>query len=220
MAPALVADDVLTGFVATNAAAGEYRSQGNVRPGDLAFAPFFAQRHRRTAVYFKRFTPAGWQAEEAQIAAAAADERDLAARSVDVMHLGEMQPERDHDLKAKNSFAVTYRGRHGRDARAPGFFEWVAKVRPGPLMLQATYWGEERNKLFDILVDGTRIATQKIEGNAPGEFFSVDYPIPEALTRGKQTVVVRVEPANPQTRVPPVFGMLVFTPKQAAATTA
>ena len=219
MAPALVADDVLSGFVARDADAALYRSQGNVRPADLTFAPFFAQRHRRTAVYFKRFTPAGWAAEEAALAAAAAEERDLAARSVDVMHLGEMQPERDHDLKAKDSYAVTYRGRHGRDARNHGYFEWTAKVRPGPLMLQATYWGEERNKLFDILVEGTRIATQRLEGERPGEFFSVDYPIPPELTRGKATVVVRVQPSNDRSRAAPTFGMRIFTPKGAASTT-
>lgn len=212
MAPALVAHDVLAGF-ARIAGDASYRSQGNIRPGDLGFAPFFAQRHRRTAVYFRRFTPAAWQAEEAALAAAAAEERDLAARSVDVMHLGEMQPERDHDLKAENSYAVTYRGRHGRDARNGGFFEWTAKVRPGPLVLQASYWGEERGKLFDILVDGTRIATQQLDGERPGAFFSVDYPIPEALTRGKPSVVIRVEPSNARSRAAPVFGMRIFTPK-------
>lgn len=215
MAPALVADDVLAGFAPIAGSAASYRSQGNIRPSDLAIAPFFAQRHRRTAVYFKRFTPAEWQAEERALAIAAAEERDLAARSVDVMHLGEMQPERDHDLKASNSYAVTYRGRHGRDARNGGFFEWTAKVRPGPLILQATYWGEERGKLFDILVDGIRIATEKLEGERPGEFFSIDYPIPEDLTRGKANVVVRVQPSNDRSRAAPVFGMRIFTPKPA-----
>lgn len=208
-APVLVADDVLSGFVAVDAAAGRYRARGNARPGDLSFAPFFSQRDRRTAVYFKRYTPAGWRVAEAAVAAAAAEERDLAARTIDVMHLGEMQPERDHDLQATNSYAVTYRGRHGRDARTFGYFDWRAAVAPGPLVLQATYWGDERGKLFDILVDGQRIATERLDGEQPGEFFTREYAIPEALTRGKADVRVRVQPADDKSRAAPTFGMRV-----------
>ena len=51
-------------------------------------------------------------------------------------------------------------------------------------MLQATYWGDERSRDFDILVDDVKVATQHLSGQA-GKFFDVDYPLPEALTRGK-----------------------------------
>ncbi len=195
-----------------------YRSVGSVRPADLAFSPFFQLRDRRTAVYFRSFDEAGWRVEQAAFAAEQARLRDLAARSVDVMYLGEMQPERDHALVAKNSYAVTYRGRHGRDARTFGFFEFKAKVRQGPLVLQATYWGEERNKLFDILVAGERIATQRLEGDHPGTFFDVDYPIPERLTRGKRDVVVRFQPANDSTRCGPVFGVRILAASRSTST--
>ncbi|MGF7151450.1 hypothetical protein FHS96_005116 [Sphingomonas zeicaulis] len=211
-APALVAAHVLAGFVPVNAAAGRFRTQGIARPGDLAFAPFFQMRDRRTAVYFKAFDDAGWTREQAAFGAEQARLRDLAARSVDVMNLGEMQSERDHQLVAKNSYAVTYRGRHGRDARTFGYFEFRAKVRPGALRLQATYWGEERSKLFDILVDGTRIATQRLDGAVPGEFFDRDYAVPEDLTRGKDSVLIRFQPADDTTRCGPVFGVRILAP--------
>jgi hypothetical protein len=217
-APALVAGDLLAGFAPVDAAAGRFRTTGIARPADLAFAPFFQQRDRRTAVYFKSFDDAGWVREQAAFAAEHARQQDLARRSVHVMNLGEMQPERDHGLTAKNSYAVTYRGRHGRDARTFGFFEYQAKVRPGPLILQATYWGEERNKLFDILIDGTKIATQALDGAHPGDFFEIDYPIPAELTRGKDKVTVRFQPANDTTRCGPVFGVRIFTPAPAQET--
>ncbi len=120
-APALVAADLLAGFAPVDAAAGRFRTTGIARPADLGFAPFFQQRDRRTAVYFKSFDDAGWAREQVAFAAEHARLQDLARRSVDVMNLGEMQPERDHGLTAKNSYAVTYRGRHGRDARTFGF---------------------------------------------------------------------------------------------------
>ena len=211
-APALVAANVLGGFAPVDAAAGRFRTTGIARPADLSFAPFFQLRDRRTAVYFRSFDEACWQREQAVFAAEQARQQEIARRSVDVMNLGEMQPERDHGLTAKNSYAVTYRGRHGRDARTFGYFEFTSRVRPGPLVLQATYWGEERDKFFDILVDGTRIATEQLTGEHPGDFFDEHYPIPEALTKGKETVKVRFEPANGKTRCAPVFGVRIVAP--------
>src|SRR5690606_30597 len=106
-----------------------YDTNGVVRPGDMRFVPFYSQYERRSAVYFKRFTNAEWAVEEAAFLAEQARQRDIAARSVDVMHLGEMQAERDHDLTAEISFPGAYRGRNGRDARSGGFFEFTMKTR-------------------------------------------------------------------------------------------
>ena len=211
-APALVAGNVLAGLAPVDAREGRFRTVGMAKPADLAFAPFFQARDRRTAVYFKRFDAAEWSTAQVAYAADEARARDLAARSVDAIQLGEMQPERDHALAAKESYAVTYRGRHGRDARTFGFFEFKAKVRPGPLTLQASYWGEERNKRFDILIDGTRIATQTLDGAHPGAFFDVDYAIPPELTGHKAEVTVRFQPSDDRSRCGPVFGVRIVAP--------
>ena len=85
-------------------------------------------------------------------------------------------------------------------------------------MLQATYWGDERDKLFDVLVDGKKIATQALDGTHPGDFFAVDYPIPEELSHHKNEVTVRFEPANDHTRCGPVFGIRIFTPPRSPNT--
>ncbi len=152
-----------------------------VRPTALTFSPFYKNYHRRSAVYFRRFTDAEWANEERTFNAEQARQKELAARSVDVMHLGEMQPERDHGLTSEISYPVVYRGRQGRDARTGGFFAFRMKVKPGPLILQATYWADERARKFHILVEGQRIATQALRPDKP-VFFDVDYEIPEALT--------------------------------------
>lgn len=86
-------------------------------------------------------------------------------------------------------------------------------VKPGPLVLQATYWGDERKRDFDILVDNVKIATQHLENDKPGEFFDVEYPLPAALTQGKQTVRVRVVPHD-RSSAGPIFGMRLFTAKK------
>jgi hypothetical protein len=122
------------------------------------------------------------------------------------MHLGEMQPERDHDLQSDISYPVSYRGRNGRDARTGGYFSFRMKCGPGPLLLQATYWGEERNRDFYISVDGERIAHVLLDGSLQSQFVDRDYAIPERLTRGKASVVIRFDP-EPGHTAGPAFGV-------------
>lgn len=213
--PALVGADILAAFAPSDAARGTYATHGIVRPADLPFVPFYRQYRRRSAVYFKRFTDAEWVKEEAAYTAEQARLKDIAVRSVDVMHLGEMQPERDHDLRSAESYPVTYRGRQGRDVRSGGYMDFVLKVRPGPLILQATYWGSERNRDFDILVDDVKVATQHLSEDGPARFVDVDYALPVALTRGKSSVRVRFVPHDRNT-AGPVFGVRLYTAKAGA----
>ena len=137
--------------------------------------PFFSQYDRRTAVYFRRYTPAGWRAALAARAAEPERAAALDARSVDVIRLGVEDDERRHRLASEISYAVSYRFRPGRDARTGGFLEFDAAVRDEPLVLRATYWGGERDRVFHIEVDGRRIATQRLQGEHPGEFIECDY---------------------------------------------
>jgi uncharacterized protein len=204
-APVLVGNDVLAAF-ARGDAPGQYTvPEGTARPAKLQFAPFYGLYERRTAVYFKRFSDEGWKAEQTAFIAAQQKQRDLAARSVDVMHLGEMQPERDHTLTSELSYPVSYRGLNGRDARSGGYFEFDLKVKPG-VELHATYWGDERKREFEILIDGQLLARQTLDQDQPGKFFDVVYPIPAELIRGKTTVRVRFAPLSGNT-AGPVFGV-------------
>ena len=211
--PAMVGAHPLAAFTPAEGAPARYATRGVFRPADLSFVPFFSQYDRRSAVYFKRFTEAGWKAEEAAFLADQARARDIAARSVDVMHLGEMQPERDHGLTSEISYPVSYRGRQGRDARSGGYIEFSMAVRPGPLVLQATYWGDERKRDFDILVDNVKVATQHLESDKPGQFFDVEYPLPLGVTAGKKSVRIRIVPHDRST-AGPIFGMRLFTAKK------
>jgi len=210
LAPALVGADILASISASDKARAIYRSVGSGRPGDMKFAPFYALYERRAAVYFNAYTDAEWAAAEVAFRKEEARLKDLSDRSVDVMHLGEMQPERDHDLQSDISYPVSYRGRNGRDARTGGFFSFRMKSSDGPLVLQASYWGEERNRDFHISVDGERIARVKLEGSHPGVFIDQEYSVPGRLTRGKASILVRFEPETGFT-AGPVFGVRLFT---------
>ncbi len=209
--PALVGDELLLEkFTASEEDRAIYETRGLVRPADLTFVPFYRQHARLSAVYFKRSSEREWQAEQAEILAGQMRLRDIDKRSVDVMHVGEMQPERDHSLTSARSYPVRYRGRSGRDARSGGFFEFDMMVGPGSLILRATYCGDERARDFDILVDNGFLATQHLHADDPGKFFDVEYALPEELTRGKQRVRVSFVPHEGNT-AGPVFGVRLLT---------
>lgn len=203
--PALVGANILASFAPVDSKQAVYRTRGSGRPSELRFEPFYRQYERRSAVYFNAYTDAEWAASGAAYRKEQARLKELAARSVDVMHLGEMQPERDHDLQSDISYPVSYRGRNGRDARTGGYFSFRMKTAPGPLVLQASYWGEERNRDFHISIDGVRFARVVLKGEHPGEFIDRDYAVPEELTRGKDSVIVRFDP-EPGRTAGPVFG--------------
>ena len=210
-APVLVGNDILGSLSPVDEAEARFRSGEVTRPANLTFAPFYNRYHRRTAVYFNKYTPDGWVAAEAALAAQQAEEAALRARTVDVVHLGQMQAERDHNLESNISYPTVYRGQHGRDARSDGFFEFTIDVAPGPMQLQAKYWGDERRKDFQIYVDGEVIARQTLDAEHPGEFFTVDYAVPERLTEGKSQVRIRFQPTHDMTRCGPVYGVRMMS---------
>jgi uncharacterized protein len=209
-APALVGSGFSERIVPTHEAA-TFKTDGIVRPADLLLRPFTFQYERNTAVYFRRFTEAAWAEEQVALAAEQSRLEQLRVRSADIVNLGEAEAEKQHALQSKISNAVTYRGRSGRDARSGGFFECTLRTKPGPLTLQAVYWGEERDRRFAIYIDGELLAREQLGGAVPGNFFERDYPIPASLCAGKSALRVKFEP-EPGVSAGPVFGLRLYDP--------
>jgi len=176
----------------------DFRTVGIARPSELAFRPFYTIHHDRYATYFDIFTEAQWDKAEADYRAEEARQRDLEARTVDLFRIGEMQPERDHNLKAEKNDVRQANGRSFRTPLNGGWMEFEMKTDPAaPLDLVITYWGNERTQPdFDILVDGQKIASEDLTGKPHNAFFDVTYSIPESLTKIKDKVVVRVQAAE------------------------
>lgn len=192
--PALVTEDPAAALVPEDPAQHRFRL-ADARPAALTLLPFFRQYDRRTAVYFPRFTEAQWATEEAAFRAESAARAALEARTVDVIQLGEMQPERDHDYRSNHSDLFSWGGRSARQLPwgTGNYLEFTLAVRPGPMLLSALYWGEEVNKNFDVSVEGAHIANERRAAPPEKRFVTVDYPIPESLTRGKEKITVRFE---------------------------
>jgi hypothetical protein len=136
-------------------------------------------------------------------------QRQIEARTVDSVRPGEEQNERDHNEKGEKSDSGDFGDHFYRDAAEGGWFSWDLKTLPGQSQdLVLTYWGEDRGRQFDIVVDGQKLATERLTASHPGVYFDQVYPLPSTLTQGKEKVTVRVQGSN--TWVGGVFGVRVM----------
>ena len=177
-----------------------FRTDGIGRPHDVTLKPFYQVHRQRYSVYWKLLSATAWKAQAAELAAAAARHADEEARTVDVVRPGEQQSEIDHQVQGEKSAPVEALGRKLRHAYDGGWFSYEMKVDPAATNeLVCTWWGDESGQRnFDILVDGVKIASQKLWHNRPGEFWDATYPIPAGLTRGQTNVTVKwqAQPGN------------------------
>ena len=91
-------------------------------------------------------------------------------------------------------------GRMGREARAGNYFSFELKVDPATYnILLLTYIGDDKNRKFDILVDGIKLTTEEWNGGKTGKFYDKEYQLPYELTEGKEKVTVRIEAATSKT---------------------
>jgi hypothetical protein len=177
------------------------------RPHDVELIPFYEMHHRRYGVYWDFLTVEQWESRYAQFRAELKRLRTLKARTIDILQIGGAQPEKDHNVTGEHTEAGEFNGRKFRHATDGGWFSIEMNVLPDePVGLLCTYWGSDyRRRTFDILIDGTKIATQSLNDNPRSEFFEVTHPIPPELTRGKQKVTVRFQ-AHPDQWAGGLFG--------------
>ncbi len=106
------------------------------------------------------------------------------AKAVDYVLIGNEESETTHGVQG--GATGPFRGRTYRHAGHPDAFQYTLKVSPvAPCQLVCTYWGSDINRVFDVLINGRKVATQTLNNNRPDEFFQVAYEIPLELIRGK-----------------------------------
>jgi hypothetical protein len=175
-----------------------FHMKGVGKPFDVDLSPFYKNIDNYYSVYWDFFTNHDWDARQTEYEEEKKHQKDVEDHTIDIMRLGEMQPERDHNLEASEaSYASDAFGRTGREARNNGFFSFSMKVLPGVTnALLCTYIGDDKHRTFDILVDDVKIASQELKGATPGKFFDVEYPIPAELIKNKTSVIVRIQGTN------------------------
>ncbi|HVX51900.1 MAG TPA: beta-L-arabinofuranosidase domain-containing protein [Chitinophagaceae bacterium] len=171
------------------------------KPFDVTLKPFYETYNDYYSVYWDYFTNADWNAREADYEAEKKRQKEIEDKTIDVMRLGEMQPERDHNLKSsENSYTDIALGRMGREARAGGFFSFEMKVDPlQPNALLCTYIGDDKNRSWDVLIDGEKLTSVNWKGGQTGKFYDEVYPIPAAMLQGKTKVTIKIVPNSGRT---------------------
>lgn len=173
---------------------------------DVDFEPFYLLSRRTYGIYWDLFTPAEWQEKSAAYIATQEAQRNLEAATVAYAQPGQMQPERDFNFQGQSTQVEQVEGHPGR--RGTDWFSFDLPVdATHPLTLIVTYSNHETaTRHFDVLVDGTRLARQTVEGGTPLKFDDVDYPLPADLLANKQKITVRFQ-AGEGGEIAAVFGL-------------
>jgi hypothetical protein len=110
---------------------------------------------------------------------------------------GVTEDERLHGYQGTRADEGWLEGRRYRSGRAQSSFGYLLRVPPeGPAAVRVTYWGgETRRHRFDIVAGGEVLGTQALFDNAPGEFYDVEYPLPDRLIAARTPVRVEFRPA-------------------------
>ena len=151
--------------------------------GTTTFIPFFRLHDSRYVVYWPYSTPANLERMQNEAAQAEAERLALDAQTIDRVAPGEQQPESDHGFKGDGADAGINKGRHWR--HATGWFSYVLSDPKGEARtLRLSYSRQDAGRHFDILLNGQLLVEVSLDGAAAQEIYSVDYPIPAALTAG------------------------------------
>jgi hypothetical protein len=187
-----------------------FQTQGLGEPRDITLLPFYQIQHQRYSVYWSLESSAAWQQFANSNAVAN-------ARIIDQVNIGDPVSEAAHDLVAVNSTSGNFNGLNWRDANedlssSGGSFSYVMAVQPNvPVSAECTFWGSDSgSREFNILANGTVIGTETLTNDMPGEFFTVDYPIPANLTSGQTNVTIGFQ-SYPNEIAGGLFGLQTVT---------
>lgn len=156
----------------------------------LPLIPFFRLHDQRYQMYWQFTTKEEIAARSERLAA---EERAKAAReaaTLDSVAVGEQQPEVEHNLVGEGIETGFFQGRRWRHGQ---WFQYTLNTRGEQAVdLAVTYSGWDRDRNFDVLANGTLLATEHLDGSNAGRFFEKHYALPlEVLataTNGSVTI--------------------------------
>ncbi len=208
-APMLVAgsdDEVLAHIAPLAGQPGNFRASSLSQPGEVTLAPFFRVHFQRYAIYWQLSDATHAAEQQRQIAAADRLEHELETSTADHIRVGEQQPETDHQLhfeKSRSGYGPL--GKHFRAADPNGWFSFEMKLTPTgtPVALRLVFWGRDNGPEFDLKVDGSVIATVKLQRADLEDYYALEYPVPARLldAKTKVTVCIMARPDQPAAAV-------------------
>lgn len=160
-------------------------------PDNVTLKPFYEIISEKYMVYLDTYNETEWQAHKQKLDSTKKAQFELERRLVDDLRIGEMQPERDHELAGENTTSGEAFNRKWRHA-VDGWFAFQMQVDPNEAnVLMVTYWGGDAgNREFEILINDQLLASQILNRNKPDQFYNEVYAIPKAFTKNEEKVKV------------------------------
>jgi DUF1680 family protein len=191
--PALVSEKDLTEkIVPDGTTALQFRTKDLGQPHDVTLMPLYRIVDQRFTVYWDAFTPAQWEARKKELGRLEAHREEVARRSIDAVNVNDAASESAHRLQSEKTNDTYFEGRRTRQGKEFSYQMLVLPDRPTSLV--CTYPGRQNYPSdFDILVDGQKVATEKLEEYNADQRLDREYDIPQELTRGKSHVTVRLQ---------------------------
>lgn len=171
-----------------------FRTQGVGKPNDVELTPLHKVVNQKYSVYWDLMTPRLLAMREQQAKQEREFLADLDRRTVDKLLLGDEEAEKGRNLQGETHRRGRFRGHNWRQAER-GWFSVDFAVPPAePVDLACRYWGGDgRYQQFDVLVNGTKVASEQLHHEKPGEFVYHTYPVPFDVTKGKEKATVRFQ---------------------------
>jgi DUF1680 family protein len=156
----------------------------------LPLIPFFRLHDARYQMYWELTTKERIAARKERLVAEERAKLEREAATIDSVAVGEQQPEVEHAFVGEETESGEFQGRRWRHGRR---FQYTFDLRGATAAdLAVTYSGWDRDRNFDIFANDTLLATERLKGAKPGEFFDQRYPLPTSLiaaaTNGRVTI--------------------------------
>jgi len=182
----------------------------------LELVPFFRVHDARYMLYWRTVSAEKYPEVVAELEVSERSRLELDARTLDRVAPGEQQPEVEHGMAAENSASGVTLGRHWRDAGR--WFSYTMRAKSNePLQLLVTYYGHERGRAFDILVNGQMIASVESNKQLRDRFDVVAYQVPPAIVAAAPDGVLTVKfVAKDKSRTASIFDVRLVKVPMAA----
>lgn len=202
--PVLLTDNKnITDWLKPAGGPASFAMQDVGKPFDVKLVPFYKVYKEYYSVYWDFFNNEQWAARQAEYESEKKKQKEIEEKTVDHFRIGEMQPERDHSLRAgERSYVSDALGVNGREARKGSFFSFemtVDSLSATGNSLLLTYIGDDKDRKFDISVNGQKIATEEWKGGVTGKFYTNTYPLPAELIKQRGKILVRIDASYEKT---------------------
>lgn len=185
-----------------------FHTAANIASRGVPLIPFNETANQFYTVYWDVFTPRQWEVQKQKYEEEKTREKKLESHTTDILRIGEMQPERDHNLIAEKTFTGEEHNRKWRMAGNDGYFSFEMKLDPKETnTLICTYWGmDNRGRVFDIFVNDKKIVTEDLNKYKSSRFYEISYIIPQDITAGQSRAVIKFVPKK-NNHAGPVYGV-------------